>query len=309
MADTQKKGIGGDLSPSARQIVDDKRIEGKKRLKEWFKLMKEVAVFDESTDALRQKAYSRGIISIIGAVILFIVNFVFIFLAAEGIVGGWIFFISVPAIILCIIGIVVFMLKGSRLKKFDLTNEFRITLLPFLQAISEDIRPGSRIKMSLDMSGATEEKVIKNEEIPPGRFKKLVETIYDDPWLKMEIVLAEGSRLLLNIESQYICHDRYWRNPRGKHKHKAKWKKLVKVTAGLAPNNEMINYDRDVIENISQSDKMRFAEKTGGELARLTRKFKFKAVNEAPEESVTTDDLLGMLFQLGSALRPAQTGR
>jgi hypothetical protein len=69
-----------------------------------------------------------------------------------------------------------------------------------------------------------------------------------------------------------------------------------------------LEFDKAEVESMAVMDKMKLKEKADSQMVRLVRKFKFKAVNQAPEESVTTDDLVGMFFHIGSALTEAQPG-
>ncbi len=282
------------LSPAAQKIVETKKVSGEDRLKGWFTILREVAAFDSVADELRAKASKR-------ATIFLIVSIALLFL------GFFTFGITAILAIPCIVLTIVYFVKKGKLKKIDLSNEFRTVLIPFLQTMSEDIQPKGRISLELDMAGPSDGKIVRQEEIPPGRFRKVKETIRQDPWCRLSAPLANGARLILNVDNLYVTHDRYWRNPRGKSKHKAKWKKQVNVTAGLIPSGALA-FDKAEVDSMAIMDKMKLKEKDESQMVRLTRKFKFKAVNQAPEESVTTDDLVGMFFHIGSALTEAQPG-
>lgn len=290
-----KKIDVNNLSADARQVLDSKKVSGKNKLKDWFIVLMEAAAFDEAGDALRAKYGKR-------AILFLILSIVFLFLAFFTV--GITLILFVPSVILTI----VYFVKKSRLGKIDLDNEFREVLIPFLQTISEDIHGSGRIKMDLDLAGPVKEKIVRKEEIPPGRFRKVIETVYEDPWCQVEVPLVDGSRLILNIDNTYITYDRYWRNPRGKSKHKTKWKKLVTATAGIAPDDRF-DFDSDRANDMAAGEKLKFADKKGLEIATLTRKFKFKAVNAQPGETIGPDALLAMFFQLGSMLQPSsETG-
>ena len=293
MAEKKKLDVTS-LSPAAQQIVETKKVSGEDRLKGWFTILREVAAFDNTADELRAKASKRAtIFLIVSIVLLFLAFFTF----------GITALLAIPCIVLTI----VYFVKKSKLGKIDLSNEFRTVLIPFLQTMSEDIQPKGRITLELDMAGPSKEKIVSEQEIPPGRFRKVKETIRQDPWCRLSAPLANGARLILNVDNVYVTHDRYWRNPRGKSKHKAKWKKQVNVTAGLIPAGAL-EFDKAEVDSMAVMDKMKLKEKADSQMVRLVRKFKFKAVNQAPEESVTTDDLVGMFFHIGSALTEAQPG-
>jgi hypothetical protein len=293
MAEKKKLDVTS-LSPAAQQIVATKKVSGDDRLKGWFTVLREVAAFDNTVDELRAKASKR-------ATIFLIISIALLFL------GFFTFGITAIVAIPCIVLTIVYFVKKSKLSKIDLSNEFRTVLIPFLQTMSEDIQPKGRIALTLDMAGPSKEKIVSEQEIPPGRFRKVRETIRQDPWCRLSAPLTNGARLILNVDNVYVTHDRYWRNPRGKSKHKAKWKKQVNVTAGLIPSGAL-EFDKAEVDSMAVMDKMKLKEKADSQMVRLTRKFKFKAVNQAPEESVTTDDLVGMFFHIGSALTEAQPG-
>ena len=160
----------------------------------------------------------------------------------------------------------------------------------------------------LDLSGPTDKKIVKKEQIPPGRFKKVTETIYADPWCRLEAPLAEGSRLILDIENTYVAHERHWRNARGKHKSKTKWKKQVTIKTGLAPNASVLEFDPQALEALGNKEKIKTSAREKGLTALLSRSFKFKEVNKMPEATVSEEELLAMYFQLGMTLRAAGTG-
>ena len=293
MAEKKKLDVTS-LSPAAQKIIETKKVSGDDRLKGWFTILREVAAFDSMADELRAKASKRfTIFLIISIVLLFLAFFTF----------GITAILAIPCIVLAI----VFYVKKKGYQKIDLANEFRSVLIPFLQTMSKDIQPKGRISLTLDMAGPSKEKIVSEQEIPPGRFRKVKETIRQDPWCRLNAPLTNGARMVLQIDNLYVTHDRYWRNPRGKSKHKAKWKKQVMVTAGLIPAG-VLAFDKGEVESMAVMDKMKLKEKDKNQMVRLTRKFKYKAVNQAPEESVTTDDLVGMFFHIGSALTEAQPG-
>ncbi|MEW5725263.1 MAG: hypothetical protein AB1896_19270, partial [Thermodesulfobacteriota bacterium] len=263
-------------------------------LKGWVALLSEAAAFDEAADELRAKCGKRAILFLILSIAFgFLAFFTF----------GITLILFVPALVLTI----VYFVKKGRLKKIDLDNEFRRVLLPFLETIAEDIPAEGRLRLELDLAGPVEAKIVQRQEIPPGRFRKVLETVYQDPWCRAEVPLMDGSRLILDIENTFVTQDRYWRNPRGKSKHKTKWKKLVSATAGLAPAG-FFDFDQGLLGREAGGEKLKLKEKQGAEIARLTRKFKFKAVNAQPAETIGPDALLAMFFQLGSMLKQSPAG-
>lgn len=280
-----------EISPELKELVETKKLSDRMNLKNLVGLLKETASFDEIVDEESARVSKRATTWLIVTLVLgFLAFFTF----------GITLILALPALIVTL----VYYSKKKKLKKIDLSNEFRNVLLPFLQTMSEDFHPKGRIKVDIDFAGPTEEKITRKEKIDPGRFKKVVETIYDDPWLSLTAPLADGGSLLLSIGNTYVAHDRYWRNPRGKSKHKTKWKKLVQVTAGLLPA-ELLAYDREEFDSAAIMEKMKLSDKRDAQLARLSKKYKFKKTNEIPEESVSHEELVGIFFLVASILKPA----
>ena len=299
MTESAKQPNPATLSPEAAKVLQTKKLTGRQRLKPWIKLLNELAVFDEIEDQVRGRFKSRMILCIVAAVVLAIATVI----VGANIRGpAWLVLLLLAAA--AVAGAVVFGIKWSRLKDIDLDNEFRLLLIPFLDAIAEDVDPSGRIVLDLDLAGMTEAKKKYEKPLDPGRWKKVTEMFYEDPWCKVEAPLMGGNRLLLSIENQYTANKREWKNPRGKSKSKTKWKKLVVVSAGLAPNSETLGVDADR----PVDGKVKVSEKGDARIVRVVHKFKYESVGERPEESLPPDDLVGVFFQVGSMLVQAKAG-
>ncbi len=305
------------LSPHAQSTIQSKQIKGKGKqsFKFWQGLLSELAEFDQATDALQKRASGRMVLFIVLSVVLMI---------ASGILSGThgdisksigsAAAIAISALVsvlmlVCIVFAVVYGVKNSKLKKIDLSNDFHICLEPFLDEISEDVKPTTKMILDLDLSGPTKEKITKKEKIPPGRFDKIVETIYHDPWLHLKMRLFDGNLISLDIENQLISHKRHWKVSRGgktKYKSKVKWKKLVFVTATLIPKTDELAWDSVKIEQLAQNEKVKQAEKKGAEVCRLVRKYKYKSEQNPPEETVKAAEVVGQYMELFSMLTPTK---
>ena len=185
MAEKKKADLAA-LSPEARAIIDTKKVSGRRRLREWFKLLKEVAAFDETVDELRARLNKQAIIFLVLTFVFFIISFPVFILGFPLLI---LIVTPILFVVFLVLTIVSFKKKGG-LGKIDLANEFRETLIPFLQIISEDLHPKARIALELDMAGLADAKKVREEEIPPGRFRKVTETEYRDPWCKLEAPLV-----------------------------------------------------------------------------------------------------------------------
>jgi hypothetical protein len=293
------------LSQEARKIVDEKKIVGQRRLKDWRALLKELGSFDQEMDKTR---HQLGVYGGLG-IGLFVVMLVAAIIIISNDLGSLALAVAAGLGLAGLIGGLLLFLKKRSLGALDLDNEFRLVLTPFLETVADDIARSGKVALNLDLAGRTDQKKKSERNLPPGRFKKLVETVWRDPWCRAEIPLVDGSRLQLDIENTFVSYYRQWKNPRGKTKSKTKWKKMVVVQAGLAPNSRRLAYDQARIQVEAAREKMKYSDKKDRPMARVTRKYKFKSEGEAPEAGPLPEDLLGLFFSLAGLLKPAEKPR
>jgi len=321
MTDAKKEIKVEDLSPRAQSAVKVKRLMGRGRFKMFQQTLRELAQFDEITDALYKKAVNRSIlfgiltaVVVIGDIIVFFNRADIARVVGPGSSGKTlaIIAVAVPAI-LAVVLLVFFIVQISKvisLGGIDLSNDFRLCLSPFLDELTEDVGANSKMKIDLDLKGLTDEKLISKQKIPPGRFKKVTEYIYKDHWLSMSLDLADGNVIILDVENDFVKHDRRWtkRSASGKtkFKHKDKWKKLVTVTASVVPKAAGIDWDPEKVNAAAREQKLRIAEKKGYKVLRLARKYKFKATDEEPKEAPPPNEIVGLFMQIYGMLAPAE---
>nr|WP_321400768.1 hypothetical protein [uncultured Desulfobacter sp.] len=291
------------LPPDVREAVKTKRILGKKRLREWLKFLPVLSRFDAQVDVRLKKVQGR---SVLFGVLAFLSLFAAIFGTAFS--DGDILVVSLTGGLLIVFFLlfIIYRIKVSRLKKINLDNSFRDTLLPLLQILSEDIPPKGKIFLDLDLgTPVAKGNMISEQKLPPGRNRKLIEKVYRSKAVHAVIPLTNGARLILDIVKQPASYDRYYKNPRGKYKHKQKWKMLTLVTTGLIPPGDDFNVDVAQVDRMAEQEKVKLKEKATGELCRLTRKIKSKSAAGVPEESVPPELLVDMFMKLCAMLNPA----
>jgi hypothetical protein len=296
-----------ELSPAAQAVVKDHKYAGQQTFKDVQRLLKELAFFDAQTDSLIQAANKRMGLYIVLAILDF---FATVFLL------GPLIRLHAPgyAIIALVVGLFVSFIvlavtngkKASALKKIDLANDFRMSLIPFLVELAEDVDAKARVKLSLDFAGMADNKIVLNREIPPGRFRKVTQTVYRDPWCHLALELEDDNLLVLDIRNQIIKIHREWRNPRGKSKSKTKYNKMAAVSATIVPDAKDLEWNEAKLQERAAQDKLKVADKRQGKLCRLTRKWKFKTINEEPNVSVAPNEIMGMFLQLYAMLRPVE---
>lgn len=292
-----------DLPPQVREAVKTKRILGKKRLREWLGFLPVLSRFDAQVDVRLKKVQGR---SILFGVLAFLSLFATIFGTAFS-DGNMMVLRSTGGVLLVFLLLfIIYRIKVSRLKKINLDNSFRETLLPLLQILSEDIPPKGKIFLDLNLGDpAAKGNMISEQKLPPGRNRKLIERVYRSKAVHAAIPLTNGARLILDIVKQPASYDRYYKNPRGKYKHKQKWKMLTLVTAGLIPPDDDFSVDAAKVDRMAKREKVKLKEKNTGELCRLTRKFKSKSAAGVPEEPVPPELLVDMFMKLCTMLNPA----
>ena len=289
------------LSPEARMIVKNKGIKAKKSINKWVRLFKELAAFDQNLEIVRKKCRKKAVIS---AVVIFAGLFITIFGSAAT-DGNPVFFIVCCSVLLAAVMATVFYgIKTSRLSKIDLANDFRITLLPLLEMLKEDIAPQGRVLLDLDMKLGTEKACrTSSQKIDPGRFKKLVETIYDTRACHAVFPLVNGTKLHLSIARRYFAYKRFYRSSSGKYKSKIKWKLLTTVATEVHPPQNRLDLNSEKVSKLQKEEKIQLKEKSGHQVCRLIRRFKFKSPDgRTPDNCVEPEKIVDMYMQLCSAL-------
>jgi hypothetical protein len=197
---------------------------------------------------------------------------------------------------------VVFGLKMSRLKKADLIDDFRLCLRPGLRDLANDLDPEKKIRVRLDLAGPAERKQASKRELPPGRFLKLTETVYQDPWCEVKLPLVDGGAAVLEFEVCWRKLERRYRTSRGKTKWKTKWRKECTAAATLLPPAP-VSWDEDALRARVHPDfeKVKLVEKDGVTGARMERYWTFKGTPDPPAGAPPAREVVGMLLRLYAA--------
>ena len=292
------------LPSEIQETIKNKGICAKKRLPEWLAFLNLLAQFDAQVD---ESSHALGKRILLCGFLLFATLFISIFALGMsggndlvGIGGGSVFVIVLLVFIVSIV-------KRMRLNKINLDDSFRATLLPVLDLLAEDIAPKGNIALELKLGyPAASERMLSERQLPPGRNKKLIERRYRAEVLHAVIPLSNGIRLLLDIVKQPVSYDRYYKNPRGKHKHKKKWKMLTLVTAGVIPAGEDFAINAAAVEKLAATEKVKLKEKWGEQFCCLTRKIKTKSESGIPQEQVAPEQVVAMFMRLCSMLKRAE---
>jgi hypothetical protein len=126
-------------------------------------------------------------------------------------------------------------------RKHDVPNGLRNFALPLLPILREDHDPDHVLELQIDLTGPFEgrKETGKSKPYSVGRYHKIVDTFYDDPWLQGHARFADGADVRFEITDHIRSSSKTKRNPRGKIKHKTKVKKKVElaVTMSLPKRN------------------------------------------------------------------------
>ena len=274
---------------SVERITRTKRVGASMPVDSWLRVLREVADVDVSQES-RRHVFGCAIVVLIVALVASLVFHAELSHALPVAVG------LLLTVLVLVIGYYIW------LRQSDLSNEFRVLLIPLLETLREDFRPDRPVALELDMRGLVGEKVVRQGKIAPPhgnhRIRSISQTIYLDPWCRVQGVLTGGHRMRLAVSSHYVRNVRSYISASGKSKSKTKWRKSVMVTASLAPALPH-GIDRAKLPQQIHSGRCKVQQRRGRQLAVIRQKFKFKDSQAAvpPPEAIVK-----MFFALSASM-------
>ena len=219
----------GTLTADHRAVVREKLVEGDRSADAWLGLLQPLAAFDADTDRARSRAGGWLLAVIIVGFILAIIG-----VAVEPIAGAA---IAAAAIVLALVLASVY----RRARKMDLANGPLAFTVPLIPILREDADPDEPVHLRLDLAGyqGRGKEKGKSEPYKKGRYYKIVDTHYEDPWLSGHARFVDGTDLRFNATDLVTSQRKTKRNPRGKVKTKTKVKKrtTIEVIANFPAKN------------------------------------------------------------------------
>jgi hypothetical protein len=287
-----------EFSPEAQEAIRTQSVSGSWELRKLQKLFAELATFDERNEAAVKKAKGSMTWAIVGTIAS-----LFAGVAILGVFDtGLGFLLPVGGVALSI----VLGRKWSALKKADLIDDFRICLRPGLRDIAQDLDPEKKIRVRMDLAGPVDRKKTSELQLPPGRNRKLTETIFQDPWCEVRLPMMDGSTAVLEFEVCWKKRVRDYRTSRGKYKSKTKWRKECTAVATLLPA-AAVNWNQAALQSHLDpgSEKAKLVEKENLTGARMEKCWTYKGLSDPPKDAPPAREVVGMLLRLYAAMKPA----
>ena len=200
-------------------MLRQKVLSGARSPDEWIELLGPLVQYDRDAEAMR-KHMGRRLAWVIGLGVI-------VALAAAS-------FQPIAAAVVAAVTIVAALLIYPRYrfaKKMDLADAplgFTVPLLPILR---EDADPAKPLELKLDLRGALVSGKRTGETKPykKGAYHKVVDTLYEDPWLVGHAEFVDGTALDWTVTDHVRSSKKTKRNPRGKIKTKTKRKKKTSL--------------------------------------------------------------------------------
>jgi len=192
--------------------------------------------------------------------------------------------------------------KGKEWRSVDVPDEVRLSLLPVLQSLRQDLHPGRKIRVNLKLSVFDVDQHKTERKLPPGKNRSLTEHTYDEPVGMVRIPLANGAFAVIRMANHYVKLTRSYTNPRGKSKTKLKWKKRSTVSCVLIPESPSVQWnDKRAKKHVDpQHERLKLSKKRGVTVGSLRRCYVFKAADDHPEDTFPPEQIMKMLVCLNT---------
>lgn len=215
------------LSPEQKALLEKKQVSGEYEPRSLIDLLRPLAEYDRLSDKARTPMGCS-------TAALFVLSLVLLVVAAN----VSLFLLPLP---LASLGGAVFLLVAVlRLRKLDLSNNFRQVAMPLFAVLKEDMEPGATLNVRLDLSSPTAKakKTGTGKPYERGIYHKVVDTTYADPWFGGGTRLVDGSLLQWDVTDEVVESQRTKRTVR-KTKTKTKYEKRTTISVTVAlPHKE-----------------------------------------------------------------------
>jgi hypothetical protein len=221
--------MAGGGSLSVETALAAKKVKGSWTLKRLLYLLDSLAKYDIHVEKKRKNyGWASAVFALASIASLIIWGFLeFDMLGYATLVFGLLFVFS--------------MIAYNGYSKKDLPNDFREYLIPLLKLLSGDIEERSKIALNMDIAKLQNEKYSKGKKslAPKAPYNKMTLERFERPLVTMALHLRDGNRLLMERFESLTVITKSKKNPRGKTKTKAKYKKTVSTRMRLAVNGKV----------------------------------------------------------------------
>ena len=121
-------------------------------------------------------------------------------------------------------------------RKNDVPNGLRSFTVPLIPILREDQDPAQPLELRLDLSGYKQDskQVGKGDAYKKGVYHKVIDTLYDDPWLVGRARFIDGADVQFQVIDHVRSSRKTKRTPRGKIKTKVKAKKKTELAVTIS---------------------------------------------------------------------------
>ena len=225
------------LNAEQKQLLRVKQIAAERTPDEWLALLKPVAAYDTSGDRARTLTVVLMVISIL---MLLGIIFLYDVMSVVGIL------LALFALALLALSIVIYVST----RRLNLEADLGKFVLPLIAVLREDVRPGERLRLRMDLRGGTIKEKQTSESAPYAKppYREVVDTFYTDPWMDGQTTFADGGRVQWQIVDQIRQTQKTKRNARGKTKTKTKRKQRTHLSVQLALPEKDYTLSGEVVE-------------------------------------------------------------
>lgn len=273
------------LSPEQKALLETKQISGEYEPRSLIELLRPIAEYDRLSDKARTPMGCT-------TAALFALSLPFLLIMLNGI---W---RVLPLFLLFFAGAVFLLVFVLRLRKLDLSNNFRQVAMPLFAVLREDMEPGATMNVRLDLSSPTAKakKTGTGKPYERGIYHKVVDTTYVDPWFGGGTRLVDGSLLQWDVTDEVVESQRTKRTAR-KIKTKTKYEKRTTITVTVAlPHKEyaMASLPAD------EGEKVKVRESEKRTTFHLAKRVKTKSIDPIPPQ-----ELFDIISEAYKRVRPA----
>ena len=274
------------LSPEQKALLETKQVSGEYEPRGLIDLLRPIAEYDRLSDKARTPmGCSTAALFVLSLVLLVVAANVSLFL--------------LPLPLASLGGAVFLLVTVLRLRKLDLSNNFRQVAMPLFAVLKEDMDAGATMNVRIDLSppNAKAKKTGTGKPYKEGAYHKVVDTTFVDPWFGGGTRLADGSLLQWDVTDDVVESARTKRTARGKHKTKTKYRKLstINVTVSL-PHKEYAVTSLPADEG----EKVKVRESEKRTTFRLAKRVKAKSI-----DPIDPQEIFDIISEAYKRVRPA----